>query len=308
MSMEIRAARSSVKGLRPRNEDAVLEVTLRDGRQLVAVADGMGGHRSGEVASAMAVQVLAEQLQAGRSLVEAVQAANRAIFQRASDDPTCAGMGTTLVAYLRTGPVYQIANVGDSRAYRVDASGIRQLTFDHSFLAEATRAGRMTPEEIARSPWRNSLTRSLGTGAEVEVDLFGPYEIAGAPHALLLCTDGLHRYLEDRLWRHLMAAGSVHSAVENLTSLALESGSDDNVTVAVVEFGALRASRRVESAAPARVMPPPAPMAMEAARPLVAVARHPGRRSVRTGILSDDTLFLIALGLLVLWLLRTLTG
>ncbi len=240
MSLQGRTALLSLRGMRASNEDAVLETELPQGGHLVVVADGMGGHRSGEVASSMAVEVLGREIRSGRSLEDCVRSANAAVLEEANRNPERAGMGTTLVAVFRSGSAYQVANVGDSRAYRIDRGGIRQLTVDHSFAAEAARAGGMSPEEIARSPWRNALTRSLGTQAELEVDLFGPFEIAGPPHVVLMCTDGVYRVLSDEtLWKHLLSASSPAAAIRSLAALAVQNGSDDNVSLAVIDFGAL---------------------------------------------------------------------
>src|SRR5690606_20055625 len=115
-----RSAATSVQGRRPSNQDAVVDVKLPDGRHLVAVADGMGGHRSGEIASALALEVVVRELGEGARLHDAVVAANLEVFETANRDSSHAGMGTTLVAMLRTDAVYEIANVGDSRAYRID--------------------------------------------------------------------------------------------------------------------------------------------------------------------------------------------
>ena len=232
-----RSAATSVQGRRPSNQDAVVDVKLPDGRHLVAVADGMGGHQSGEVASRLALEVLVRELRAGARLRDAVAAANTDVFDEANRDPSRSGMGTTLIALLRTDAVYEIANVGDSRAYRIDQHGINRLSRDHSFAEEAASKAMMGPEEIARSPWRNALTRSLGTQETVEVDVFGPFEIAGRPHTVMLCSDGLYRALsDDAAWHHLIGAPDPAAGARILVDLALRHGSDDNVSVAVVQF------------------------------------------------------------------------
>src|SRR5262245_48412244 len=123
-----RSSAVSESGRRAVNQDAVLLETLPHGLELAVVADGMGGHAGGEVASQHALKVLRAQVAAGRDLVEAVRKANSAVFQEAHDHPEYLGMGTTIVALLRDGGQYLIANVGDSRAYRIDRSGVQQLT------------------------------------------------------------------------------------------------------------------------------------------------------------------------------------
>lgn len=335
-----RSAASTVQGRRPSNQDAVIDVRLPRGRHLVAVADGMGGHNSGEVASALALERLEAELRAGASLRDAVIAANRAVYEAAQSDPTRAGMGTTLVALLRTEAVYQIANVGDSRAYRIDRHGIRRISRDHSFAEEAVHNALMAPDEIARSPWRNALTRSVGTQESVEVDLFGPFEIAGHPHSVMLCSDGLYRGLSDEAaWHHLISAPDPGTAAQSLIDLALRHGSDDNVSVAVVQFEGIPASLQSKGYGPplpkpsssaggatlrstgrgggtqtATVKPATDRMMRSMHVPMANQAfalrrkRSPLRRSLDV-ILNDNVLFGLTTGILMMWLaFRLLNG
>ena len=330
-----RSAATTVQGRRPSNQDAVLDMKFPDGRHVVAVADGMGGHRSGEVASALALEVLARELVAGAGLREAVTTANAEVYAESLRDPTCAGMGTTLIALLRTDAVYEIANVGDSRAYRVDRHGIRRVSRDHSFAEEAANTSLMDAEEIARSPWRNALTRSVGTQESVEVDLFGPFEIAGRPHTILLCSDGLYRGLSDEAaWHHLIAAPDPATGARSLVDLALRHGSDDNISVAVVQFEgvaspprperSVRAGGRPEAGRTPLVRGPSAAGGLGAARsvaarsPTAPAARPPTyvrphgaslhlpKRSVTRRwlgvLLNDNVLFGLSTGILLLWL------
>ncbi|MDX1632795.1 MAG: protein phosphatase 2C domain-containing protein [Thermoanaerobaculia bacterium] len=231
----IQLASESIAGRRPYQEDGVDSTTLDDGRTVVAVADGMGGHAAGEVASALALEVVLDALSRGESLDAAVGLANERVHAVAQD-PDKKGMGTTLVVLLVDGDRYRIANVGDSRAYLVSADGIEQVTRDHSFVAEAMASG--TPEkEAMESPWKDALTRSIGTEPTVEVDVFGPREISDGS-ALLLCTDGLYKVLSDSDVKEIFqASGSPGGAAQALVSAALEGGSDDNITVAIAEFG-----------------------------------------------------------------------
>lgn len=327
-----RSAATSVQGRRPSNQDAVADVRLPDGRHLVAVADGMGGHSSGEVASSLALEVLVDELRAGARLLEAVQSANAAVFEEAARDASRAGMGTTLIALLRTDAVYEIANVGDSRAYRLDPRGIARLTKDHSFAEEAASKALMGPDEIARSPWRNALTRSIGTQESVEVDLFGPFEIAGRPHTVMLCSDGLYRSLsDDAAWHHLIGAPDPTTGARILIDLALRHGSDDNISVAVVAFetadsplladrsarvparsgngtqGASAGSgtRTLTAAAPRSA---PARVAVREGRARAAGRPSLLRRSLAV-VFSDNVLFGLCAGILMMWLaLRLMHG
>jgi PPM family protein phosphatase len=226
-------------GRRSANQDAALIASLPDGQELIAVADGMGGHSAGEVASSRALEVLLSEVSAGCDLVEAVRLANSVVFNEANTRPEYLGMGTTLVALLRDGSRYHVANVGDSRAYRVDDRGVRQITLDHSFSAEALRSG-MAAEEVEKSPWRNALTRSVGTASEIEVDCFGPFD-AAEEHTVLLCSDGLYRTISEQDMVELSeSARSLSEAAKVLATRAFERGSDDNITVALLRFGSAR--------------------------------------------------------------------
>ncbi len=237
------------RGGRRSNQDAAVALALADGRELVAVADGMGGHLGGAVASRLALETLVARLRLGDDLVAATRAANRAVHRAARERPGCAGMGTTLVAMLRTRRDYEIVNVGDSRAYRVFDGAIEQITRDHSFLAEA-RARGAAAGEAERSPWRHAVTRAIGLEREVEVDRFGPYRTR-EPHHVLLCSDGLSNVLPDELLATALSEEPEPSAaVERLGTAALAAAPSDNVTAAVAlvlpttRFGLLRRKDR----------------------------------------------------------------
>ncbi len=228
-------ASESVAGLRPYQEDAVLVRSLADGRVLVAVADGMGGHAAGEVASALALETLVSALENGKGIDRAFEMANSQVHERAKD-PGKQGMGTTLVAALVEDGEFMIANVGDSRGYLISGAGIRQITQDHSFVAEAMKRGR-SESEAMDTPYRDALTRSIGTEARVEVDVFGPFPVEDDT-ALLVCSDGLYKTLGDEDLRNIFVqSGSPRDAARSLVSAALENGSDDNISVAIAEYG-----------------------------------------------------------------------
>jgi len=247
MSEKPRLATESIAGLRPYQEDSVLTQTLPDGRTLVAVADGMGGHAAGEVASALALEVLEEAVVAGTALGEAFALANRTVNSKARE-PGKAGMGTTLVAMLLDGDSYELANVGDSRAYLISGEGIRQVTEDHSFVAEAIKRGQ-SEEEALNSKWKDALTKSIGTDAEVTADVYGPFPVE--PNmAVMLCSDGCYKTLRsDDLLDIYVKSGGPRGAAQSLVSEAYDRGSDDNITVAIAEFGEVPRER------PAGTMP-----------------------------------------------------
>ena len=235
----VQAATYTHAGRRRSNQDAVLALDLAPDAQLLVVADGMGGHSAGEIASALAVDVLARTLGDGADLPVAVAAANEAVHAEAARTAGYQGMGTTLVAVLRRAQSYLVANVGDSRAYRIDSKSIVQLTHDHSVVAEALREGSMSQEEAVRSPWRHALTRAVGTESQLDADIFGPFPIY-PPHIVLLCSDGLHGTLAaETIHDYLLGTEDSEAAVQSLGALAYRNGSTDNITVAALEFGRL---------------------------------------------------------------------
>jgi PPM family protein phosphatase len=241
--MRVRTGSHTVAGRRKGNQDCVYVGRLADGRELMVVADGMGGHQGGETASRQALATVIERLQEGRTLSDAMVDANDAVLRQAREKPELAGMGTTMVVMLRSGDRYHIANVGDSRAYRIDSVGIEQVTSDHSFVAEAIGSGKMTAEEIKRSRWRNALTRAIGTEDRVEVDVFGPFDV-NEPHTILLCSDGLHGVIADEdICRTVHDTSNVSIAAQMLVELAYGSGSKDNISVALATLGDVESAR-----------------------------------------------------------------
>ena len=231
-----RCAFLSEAGRRRVNQDSVLVTPLSIGTELVAVADGMGGRSGGEIASSRALEVLRAALAAGEEPDRAVRTANQAVYQHAVAHPELEGMGTTLVGVFRRDSQYSVVNVGDSRAYRVDGQGIHQLTEDHSFLAEARRSGSISLEEALKSPWRNAVTRAIGTEPDLQVDCFGPFD-AREPHVVVLCSDGVYRTLSDDDLRLIVEARPLQEAVRAIAAAAYEGGSDDNISVALIRFG-----------------------------------------------------------------------
>ncbi len=235
MANEPRLAVESIAGQRPYQEDSVLADNLADGRVLVAVADGMGGHAAGEVASALALETLVSTLESGDPLDVAFSKSNAEVHEKANE-PGKRGMGTTLVAALVEDGEYMVANVGDSRGYVLSANGIRQITHDHSFAAEAERHGQPIAEEMAIR-YKDALTRSIGTEGQVEIDVFGPFPVQD-DIALLICSDGLYKTLEDEdLWRIFAQSSGPRGAVQALVAEASERGSDDNISAVIAEYG-----------------------------------------------------------------------
>lgn len=243
VAVPVNFATESLQGRRDYQEDAALAVSLSGSRKLLAVADGMGGHAAGEVASALTLEQLSHGLEHGTPLVEAVRQANRAVRAQALE-PGKKGMGTTLVALVVDGPSFVVANVGDSRAYLWKGGRLSQISQDHSFVAEAMARGQ-SEEEAMASRWRDALTRSIGAGDEVEVDLFGPFPVEDGT-AVLLCSDGMYKTLSTGdVEKVLRGSSGGESAVRRLAAEAFQRGSDDNITVALGEFGKVTWSQPV---------------------------------------------------------------
>jgi serine/threonine protein phosphatase PrpC len=226
------AVRSEVGRVRRRNEDAYL---VQD--PVFAVADGMGGHRGGNVASAMSLETL-DAADIGRrgvpALVAAIRTANRAVLERGEADRELAGMGTTITAVLIEGDRAHVAHVGDSRAYLLRAGALRQLTEDHTMVQELVRRGRLSPDEAEHHPQRSILTRALGVEQELDVDELTLDLEPG--DRLVLCSDGLTGMVtDDAIATTLAGAPDPQAACDRLVEMAIEAGGDDNVTVIVLE-------------------------------------------------------------------------
>lgn len=248
--------------VREGNEDSYLVVA-----PLYAVADGMGGHRGGEVASSLAletVQRLFERRQG--SLADQVAQANRAVYDRSQSDRSVSGMGTTLTAALIDENKVHLVHVGDSRAYLLRDGRLRQLTEDHTLVHRMVVEGEITPEEAETHPHRSILTRALGVDERVQVDE-DDVQVEGGDR-LLLCTDGLTGMVsEDQIQGIMLEAADPQQAVDRLVSVANGAGGIDNITAVVLDFAdnGNGAGATGESAIPHRPtverrVPAPAPL------------------------------------------------
>ena len=234
-------AGSDVGRMRSGNEDSYF-----CGQTVFAVADGLGGHQGGEVASAAAVEPLTrldgreftEPSEAAEALATAIREANQSILDRAAGDPALYGMGTTVTAAAVAGDgQLQLAHVGDSRAYRLREGALDQLTTDHTVVGELVRRGRLTPEQAAIHPERSILTRAVGLDPRVPVDLPDPLELRSGDQ-LLLCSDGLTEAVsDDRIAQLLSAAPDGQAACRSLIDAANDAGGPDNITVVLVRVG-----------------------------------------------------------------------
>ncbi|MCD7760752.1 MAG: Stp1/IreP family PP2C-type Ser/Thr phosphatase [Clostridiales bacterium] len=233
--------------VRAHNEDACF-TCVGDGVSLGVVCDGMGGANAGEVASQLAIDSFAQTLLQALSepsdgrgnppeeqLRYALERSNQSVYCYGWEHPECRGMGTTLVAALVLGSSAYILNVGDSRAYALRDCGIRQITQDHSLVAEMLRAGRITPEQARNHPRKNIITRALGTERQVTGDLF-IHELQSGER-LLLCSDGLTNELTDgEIFELVQQGGPIKEGCQRLVDEALRRGARDNVTAVLMDL------------------------------------------------------------------------
>ena len=260
MSVRLRAAAATdVGNIRDNNQDDLLIVD----DFLFVVADGMGGHVAGEVASREAVEAIRDAFSSGPGttddLREAVRLANGAVWKRGADEPSYRGMGTTVTAVaVVEGDRLAVANVGDSRTYLLRDDELHQLTQDHSFVQEAVRSGQLTRAQAESHPRRSQLTRALGVSDDVDVDMEVIEPLSG--DRLLLCSDGLWDEVGDELIAMVLAGRKdPEEAASELVRWAKDAGGRDNITVIVIDVEdggeggrAVRASAALDQAGEAR--------------------------------------------------------
>lgn len=235
------AARTDVGMIRSGNEDN-FDVDVSPSRAVFVVADGMGGHAAGEVASEMAVQIVKRELKdvtdtSGATLntvlAEALRLANRAIHDRTITEVDKQGMGTTASVLVLTDSRYLIGQVGDSRIYLLRDGALKQITKDHSYVQEQVDLGNLTPEQARYHPYSNVITRCVGASAEVEPDLYSGETRRG--DVFLIASDGLTGMVDDRrLAQLLMSRAEPERKVQALISEANGRGGLDNITAIVV--------------------------------------------------------------------------
>lgn len=225
-------ARTDIGKKRALNEDAFY-IPAQD-ECICAVADGMGGHNAGEVASAMAVEVFAAEMRLygtpdGEKMRVAVGKANIRVYEKSLQEEGLSGMGTTFTALGWKGRKVTIAHVGDSRVYLIRGEKMMRLTMDHTLVEEMVIKGLITPREAKYHPKRNYITRALGTADYVEVDITNVDMEKG--DIFLLCSDGLSNHVEDeRMLQITREAATPEEALENLIQAALNAGGSDNIT------------------------------------------------------------------------------
>ncbi|MBE7036699.1 MAG: Stp1/IreP family PP2C-type Ser/Thr phosphatase [Ruminococcaceae bacterium] len=232
---------------RPINEDSfcLSEYSREMDAAYVIVADGMGGHQAGEVASSMAIAQISDTISQGfmaemassdikELLVQAIKKANSVVYEKGQSEEGCWGMGTTVTMCFVIGERAFIANVGDSRAYLLRNGLLHQITVDHSLVQELLQKGQITEEEAANHPQKNVITRALGTDSGVEIDLYEFTLCDG--DMMLLCTDGLSNMLSNETLTRLLQEknSSLYAVAEKLVMAANEAGGYDNITAVVL--------------------------------------------------------------------------
>ena len=226
--------------VRPQNQDAYQLEQLDKNTLLCVVCDGMGGAKSGNVASALAVDVFTQEVKNSfhsdmdqqkldQMLLSAVKLTNFTVYDQAQQFEAFTGMGTTLVAALIKGKSVTVVNVGDSRCYHIDNDGIHQLTVDHSVVQLMVDRGEMSPEQAKHYPGKNLITRAIGTEPVVKCDIF--HQKVEREDCLLLCTDGLSNLLDEQEILFEVVYGQEQAACcQRLLQIAKNRGASDNVT------------------------------------------------------------------------------
>ncbi len=238
---------SDIGLVRTCNEDSA-NIFNNNEQVLAIVADGMGGHRAGEIASSMAVENFEKAwhllekpvgpAEAEKWLVEQIESTNKLLFTHASDHNECEGMGTTVVVALCSSEFTTIAHIGDSRCYILGKNGLQQITEDHSYVNYLLKTGGISKEDAEHHPRKNVLTKALGTKESVTADIKTFF--LESDDLLLLCTDGLYTKVEDQeIARLLVADENLSSAADYLISKAKENGGEDNISVVLLQQTAL---------------------------------------------------------------------
>ncbi|BDU72465.1 Stp1/IreP family PP2C-type Ser/Thr phosphatase [Mesoterricola silvestris] len=247
----VAAGRTEVGCVRKHNEDNFL---MEPDLGLFVVADGLGGHAAGEVASQIVVEKIGQFITHtverdrtwpveydtalpydGNRLKAALLLADQSILNDIRANPERESMGSTVVACLVNGETVTLVHVGDSRAYLLNAEGIQQVTRDHSWVAEQVANGILTPDEARRHPFRNVITQALGNGGELDISV---REIqAKELDRILLCSDGLSGMIQDQeIWEIVQSAPDMDEAAGRLIAKAMGNGGEDNITVVIIAF------------------------------------------------------------------------
>ena len=232
--------------VRAQNQDTYLVEVLDKNTLLCVVCDGMGGAKSGNVASTLAADVFVQEVKRtwtpdmdpeklDQMLRNAVKLANFTVYDQAQQFEEFSGMGTTMVALLIQGKFATVVNVGDSRAYSLDSDGVRQLTTDHSLVQMMIRHGELTPEQAKSYPGKNLITRAIGTDSVVHCDIF--HRKAEHDECFLLCTDGLSNLVDEQEFLFEVVHGeSRQQCCQRLLDIAKNRGAPDNITSVLIQI------------------------------------------------------------------------
>jgi protein phosphatase len=230
--------------VRAENQDRVRYKIMEDGSAVVVVCDGMGGENAGSEASEIAVNAVFERIVSNyrhdadcnsirNLLISSINAANAIVYEKSLSDESKIGMGTTCVCGIITKSLAYIANVGDSRAYKIDNNSIHQISKDHTYVQMLYENGEIEEHEIKTHHQRNIITRAVGIDDKIEPDY---YEIEMSDNSvILMCTDGLSGYCSDEMLIETINSGNLEEAAEKLVKYAIEQGGKDNITIALVE-------------------------------------------------------------------------
>lgn len=242
--MEV-GVKTDVGRIRDNNQDAYY-VPSKEDKPLYIIADGMGGHKAGEIASRMAIKIISDyfnslsnQLQTDKKIKDLIEnsidEANKEIYKKSIEDEKFSGMGTTVtLAYIINEKIF-IGHVGDSRAYLLREETLSQITEDHSLVEELIRNGSISKEEARHHPQRNIITRAVGTSKVIKTDII--VESKCKDDILLLCTDGLTNMLEDeKIKDSFLENEDIQKACEDLVTLSNDKGGFDNITILAVKI------------------------------------------------------------------------
>lgn len=239
------SALSHIGSVREYNEDSMFaseDSTI----PLFIVADGMGGHKAGEVASSMAIDIIVEEFKENNKelnnpndikgfIKNAMERANALVYKKSLIEAKCDGMGTTVILAYYLDNKFYIGHVGDSRAYKISEDGINQLTDDHTLVNELIKKGSITESEAENHPQRNIITRALGSSIGIKIDILEVDFSKG--DVLILCSDGLYNMVDDgKILQAIEKNQSLDQAVKFLIDLANENGGKDNITVIAIKL------------------------------------------------------------------------
>ena len=238
-------AKTDIGLKRTSNEDSYAAGELPGSVAWAVVCDGMGGATGGNIASSTAVKLISERISSGyhkgmtsnsirNILISAITAANISVFDASCENPELMGMGTTVVAAILVDGVACIAHAGDSRAYILSKSHLRQLTKDHSFVQEMVDNGSLTEDEAKIDPRKNIITRALGVDEDIRIDFCE--EFLDEDDVLLICTDGLTNYVTESEICDITSESKYYEYAEKLVNRANSNGGGDNITVVTLSY------------------------------------------------------------------------